>query len=83
MKKIVVVGGGAADASAASRAKRLDPSSEVVLIEKTEMITHAPCGVSYFIEGLVKSRDDLITYTVEQFEKERVLKFMLIQRLLI
>jgi NADPH-dependent 2,4-dienoyl-CoA reductase/sulfur reductase-like enzyme len=77
MKKIVVVGGGAAGASAASRAKRLDPSSEVILVEKSDMITHAPCGIPYYIENLVKERNDLITYTAEQFEKERGIKVYL------
>ncbi len=77
MKRIVVVGGGAAGASAASRAKRLDPSSEVVLIEKSDMITHAPCGIPFYIEKLVEDRNDLITYTAEQFEKERGIKVYL------
>ena len=77
MKKIVVVGGGAAGASAASRAKRLDPSSEVILVEKSDMITHAPCGIPYYIEKLVNERNDLVTYTAEQFEKERGIKVYL------
>lgn len=72
--RIIVIGGGAAGASAASRAKKLNPEAEVFLIERTEMITHGPCGIPYFIEGLVKTKDDLITYTPEEFEKERGIK---------
>ncbi|MCI4437284.1 MAG: FAD-dependent oxidoreductase [Ignisphaera sp.] len=71
---IVVVGGGAAGASAAARAKRLNPNAEVVLIEATDMITHAPCGIPYYIGGSVKKREDLATYTPEEFEKERGIK---------
>jgi len=74
--RIVVIGGGAAGASAASRAKKLNPQAEVFLIERTYMITHGPCGIPYFVEGLVGSKDDLITYTPEEFEKERGIKVL-------
>jgi len=72
--RIVVVGGGAAGASAASRAKKLNPNAEVILIEKTKMITHGPCGIPYLVEGLVKSKEDLITYSPEEFERDRGIK---------
>jgi len=77
MRRIVVIGGGAAGASAAARARRLDPEAEVLLIEKTDMITHAPCGIPYAVEGLVKSREDLVTYTPEEFERERKIRVLI------
>ncbi|AAL64145.1 NADH oxidase (nox) [Pyrobaculum aerophilum str. IM2] len=77
MVRVVVVGGGAAGASAAARARRLDPSAEVLLIERGSMITHAPCGMPYAIGGIVKSHEELMTYTPEEFEKERNIKVMI------
>ena len=77
MVRVVVIGGGAAGASAAARARRLDPSAEVTLIERGSMITHAPCGMPYAIGGLVKSQDDLMTYSPEEFEKERNIKVLI------
>jgi NADPH-dependent 2,4-dienoyl-CoA reductase/sulfur reductase-like enzyme len=74
MVRVVIVGGGAAGASAAARAKRFDPGAEVMLVEATDMITHAPCAIPYAIAGIVKSRDDMAMYTAEEFEKERGVK---------
>ncbi|MGC8753084.1 MAG: NAD(P)/FAD-dependent oxidoreductase, partial [Fervidicoccaceae archaeon] len=75
--RIVVIGGGAAGASAASRAKKLNPEAEVILVERTDMITHGPCGIPFYIEGLVKTKDDLITYSPEEFEKERGIRVLI------
>jgi len=68
---VVVVGGGAAGASAAARARRLDPEAEIHLVEAGSMITHAPCGIPYYVMGVVRSVEDLVTYTPERFSKER------------
>ncbi|MEM1597860.1 MAG: FAD-dependent oxidoreductase [Pyrobaculum sp.] len=76
MTRVVIVGGGAAGASAAARARRLDPSAEVVLIERGSMITHAPCGMPYAIGGIVKSHEELMTYSPEEFAKERNIKVL-------
>jgi NADPH-dependent 2,4-dienoyl-CoA reductase/sulfur reductase-like enzyme len=70
-KRVVVIGGGAAGSSAAARARRLDPEAEITLVERTGMITHAPCGVPYAISGLVPSYRMLRTYSPERFASER------------
>ncbi|AFA38669.1 putative NAD(FAD)-dependent dehydrogenase [Pyrobaculum oguniense TE7] len=77
MVRVVVIGGGAAGASAAARARRLDPNAEVILIERGSMITHAPCGMPYAIGGIVRSHEELQTYTPEEFEKERNIKVLI------
>ncbi|MEZ0319307.1 MAG: FAD-dependent oxidoreductase [Pyrobaculum sp.] len=76
MTRVVVIGGGAAGASAAARARRLDPSAEVILVEGGSMITHAPCGMPYAIGGVVKSHEELMTYSPEEFAKERNIKVL-------
>lgn len=68
--RILVIGGGAAGASAASRAKKANPNSEVYLIEETNIITHAPCGIPYAIGGL-SPINKLYLYSPEKFENER------------
>ena len=69
--KLLVVGGVAAGLSAASRARRLDPSAEIVVLEKGRRISYGACGLPYWIEGQVRSLDDLTVYTPEFFERER------------
>ncbi len=74
---IVVIGGGAAGSAAAARAKRLMPNANVILIEATDMITHGPCGIPYFISGLISDRNDLVTYTPDIFERERGIRVLI------
>ncbi len=69
--RLVVVGGVAAGLSAASRARRLDASLEIVVLEKGGRISYGACGLPYFIEGRVRSVDDLTVYEPEFFERER------------
>ncbi|MFP3240821.1 MAG: FAD-dependent oxidoreductase [Caldivirga sp.] len=70
-KRVVIVGAGAAGASAAARARRLDPEAEVTLIDKGPFISHAPCGIPYFIGGVVKEAQELAIYSPEEFARER------------
>lgn len=69
--RLVVVGGVAAGLSAASRARRLDRSLEIVVLEKGNRISYGACGLPYLVEGQVRSVDELTVYTPEFFERER------------
>lgn len=66
MPRLVVIGGDAAGASAAGRAKRLDPSIEVVVFEKSEHTSYAACGLPYVVGGLVDDGDELVARTPDQ-----------------
>ena len=54
-KTIVVVGGVAGGASFAARARRLDESANIVMLERGEHISFANCGLPYFISGEIQS----------------------------
>lgn len=69
--RLVVIGGVAAGLSAAARARRLDPSLEIVVLEKGETISQAACGLPYFVEGRVAALDNLVVYSPAAFERER------------
>lgn len=71
MNRIVVVGGGAAGMSTSSRVRRLNPNAEITVFEGTKMVSHAPCGVPYFVEGLFNDEDLFMTYTPEFFINKR------------
>lgn len=68
---MVVVGGGAAGMSAASRARKIRPDAEIVVFEKSGFVSYAPCGIPYLVENLVEKAEKLQTYTPEFFKKER------------
>ena len=59
--KIVVIGGSAAGPKAAARAKRLDPSAEVTIIQKAPEMSMASCGYPYFVAGVFNNRSALLS----------------------
>ena len=67
MKKIIVIGGNAAGAKAASKAKRLNPNNHVELYTKEENIAYSRCGLPYYIEGSVSDINKLIVKTPKDF----------------
>ena len=69
--KVVVIGGGAAGMAAASRAKRLRRDAHVSVLEKTEWVSFALCGMPYYIGCTVKRLEDLLHYPPEEFTKKR------------
>jgi NADPH-dependent 2,4-dienoyl-CoA reductase/sulfur reductase-like enzyme len=67
----VIVGGDAAGMSAASKAKRDDPSSNVVVFEKGEWVSYGACGLPYYIKGEIQSLDELVSITPDEFREQR------------
>uniref|UniRef100_A0A7C3MAA1 CoA-disulfide reductase n=1 Tax=Archaeoglobus fulgidus TaxID=2234 RepID=A0A7C3MAA1_ARCFL len=68
--KVVVVGGGAAGMSAASRVKAMQPGWDVKVFEETNFVSHAPCGIPYVVEGLSEA-SHLMYYPPEYFREKR------------
>ena len=69
--RLLVIGGVAAGLSAAARARRIDASLEIVVLEKGADISYGACGLPYFIAGRVRRPEQLVVYTAEYFRKER------------
>lgn len=67
MKKIIVIGGGAAGAKAASKAKRLNPKNHVELYTRECDIAYSLCGLPYYVEGSVSDINKLIVRTPQEF----------------
>lgn len=61
--KIVVVGGVAAGASVAARARRLDEDAEIIVLERGHHVSFANCGLPYYIGGVIADRDRLLLQT--------------------
>src|SRR5688500_13666037 len=73
MEKILIIGGNAAGLTAASRAKRLSPRLDITVIEKLPHISYSTCGLPYLLAGQVTA-ERLISFTPEEFERERGIK---------
>jgi NADPH-dependent 2,4-dienoyl-CoA reductase/sulfur reductase-like enzyme/rhodanese-related sulfurtransferase len=61
--KLVVIGGVAGGASAAARARRLNETADIVVLEKGQHVSFANCGLPYHIGKVIKDRDDLLLQT--------------------
>ncbi len=68
--KILIVGGVAGGATAATRLRRLSEENEVIIFEKGQYISFANCGLPYHISGTIDKRDALLLQTPESL-KER------------
>ena len=68
--RILVIGGVAAGAGAATKARRTDENAEIVLFEKGGYVSFANCGLPYYIGGVIEDRDELLLVSPELF-KER------------
>lgn len=64
--RILIVGGVAGGASAATRARRRNESAEIVMFEKGEYVSFANCGLPYHISGQISSRQKLLVTTPQE-----------------
>jgi NADPH-dependent 2,4-dienoyl-CoA reductase/sulfur reductase-like enzyme len=68
--RILVIGGVAAGASAASKAKRIDPDADVKMIQEESVISYGACGIPYLIEGIINNIEDLIERPPDIFKSK-------------
>lgn len=70
MEKILIVGGVAAGATAAAKARRLSPDAQITMLEAGPDISFANCGLPYYIAGDIDSRSKLILQSPESFKEQ-------------
>jgi len=70
MEKIVIIGGVAAGATAAAKARRLSADAQITILEAGADISFANCGLPYYIGGDIKSRSKLILQSPESFNDD-------------
>jgi len=73
---VIVIGGNAAGASAAAKAKRYAPDADVLMIEASEYISSGKCELPYVISGEISNYKDLILFTDKTFEEEKNVKVL-------
>ena len=70
-ERLVIIGGVAAGMSAASRARRIAPEMEIIVLEKGTDVSYGACGLPYYISGCVADANDLVVYTADFFSQKR------------
>ncbi len=69
--KFVIIGGDAAGMSAASRAKRIDPHLEVIVLEQTMDVSYSACGMPYNIGDPQRDIEELVVRRAEVFRSKQ------------
>jgi NADPH-dependent 2,4-dienoyl-CoA reductase/sulfur reductase-like enzyme/peroxiredoxin family protein/TusA-related sulfurtransferase/rhodanese-related sulfurtransferase len=67
--RTIIVGGGAAGASCAARLRRLDENAEIIILEKTNEISIANCGLPYYCSDVISDRDKMLVSNPGVFKK--------------
>ncbi len=67
--RIVIVGGVAAGASAAAKARRVSEQAQIDVFERGPYISFANCGLPYYVGGQIAERQSLLLQTPESFWK--------------
>ena len=70
-ERIVVIGGVAAGMTAASRARRLNSNTEILVFEKSGNVSYGSCGLPYFVSDVIKSHENLVVYDSKFFKEKR------------
>ena len=70
--KIIIIGAQAAGASAAAKAKRMNPNATIRIYEKSDIVSFGACGLPYFIGDNFSDPNEMISRTPEQFQKDGI-----------
>lgn len=67
--KIVIIGGVAGGASAATRLRRNLEDAEIIMVERGPEVSFANCGLPYYLGGVIEGRDQLLVTTPEKLRE--------------
>lgn len=67
-KRVLVVGGVAGGASAATRVRRLDENCEIIIFERGPHVSFSNCALPFHLSGMVEKESDLVLMQPEDFK---------------
>ncbi len=60
MRKILIVGGVAGGASAATRLRRLSEEDEIIMFERGPNVSFSNCSLPYHLSGVIEHANSLV-----------------------
>lgn len=66
-RKILIIGGVAGGASAATRLRRNSEDDQIIMFERGEHVSFSNCSIPYHLSGIVRDADDLVLMDPESF----------------
>jgi Uncharacterized NAD(FAD)-dependent dehydrogenases len=70
--RIVIIGGVAAGAKAAAKAKRVNPELEIIVFQDEAEVAYSACGLPYVIGGAIADQNKLVIRKPEEFAKDGI-----------
>ena len=65
--RVIIIGGGACGASCATRLRRLDENCEITILERTNEVSIANCGLPYYCSDVINDREKILVSNPEKF----------------
>jgi NADPH-dependent 2,4-dienoyl-CoA reductase/sulfur reductase-like enzyme len=65
LKRVVIVGGVAGGMSTATRLRRLSNDLEIIVLERSNYVSYANCGLPYYVGGVIEKESSLLLQTPE------------------
>ncbi len=69
-RKILIVGGVAGGASAATRLRRNSEEDQIIMFERGPHVSFSNCSLPYHLSGVIPEADDLLMMDQESFSKQ-------------
>ena len=66
--RVIIIGGGACGASCATRLRRLDERCEITILERTNEVSIANCGLPYYCSDVINDRDKILVSNPQKFK---------------
>ena len=66
---VVIIGGVAGGMSAATRLRRLDAQSSIIILERSGHVSYANCGLPYFVGGVIEKESALLLQTPQSLKQ--------------
>lgn len=66
--KVIIIGGGACGASCATRLRRLDENCGITILERTNEVSIANCGLPYYCSDVIADREKILVSNPERFK---------------
>ncbi|MDE0513704.1 MAG: FAD-dependent oxidoreductase [Gammaproteobacteria bacterium] len=71
-ERLVIIGGVAAGAKAAVKARRMRPDMDIVLYQDEEEVSYSACGQPYVLSGIIESRDNIVIRRPQEFAIDNI-----------
>ncbi|MGL4388773.1 MAG: FAD-dependent oxidoreductase, partial [Brevinema sp.] len=69
---IVIAGGNATGMSAAIRVRKNQPEANIIVLEKSDLVSFGACGLPYFIGDEFSDVNEMIVRPIEAFQKSNI-----------